>query len=101
MSRVQVVKPEATTNLCANPSVEKDLTGWANSGLTTLARSAAWQARGAWSVHAIADAIGDKAQAPSMTPTAGLPYTATARVHVVSGTWKCNYGGTSRSRALA
>lgn len=101
MSRLQIVRPEATLNLCTNPSVEKDTTGWANSGLLTFARSATWQARGAWSIHAIADTVGDKAQAPIMTPTSGLPYTATARVRVVSGTWKVTYGTGSQTALVA
>lgn len=96
MSRLQIIRPEATTNLCTNPSVERNTTGWANSGLTTFARSSTWQAVGAWALRAIADAIGDKAQAPTITPTSGLPYTAMARVHVVSGTWKVTFGAGSQ-----
>ena len=92
MSRVQIVRPEATENVCTNPSVETNLTGWASSGLLTFERSDDWQARGAWSVRAVANTVGDKVQAPTFAVVDGTQYAVTAWVRVVSGSWRPQVG---------
>lgn len=90
MATLTVIVPEETTNRCTNPSVERDLTGWASSGLSTFERSTDWQAFGAWAARAVADGVGDQIQAPSFTPDGD--YTITARIKVVTGVWKATDG---------
>lgn len=95
MSRVKVIRAEGTTNLCPNPSVERATTGWASSGLATFERSAAWSARGAWSIRGVANSTTDAIQAPTFTAAAATAYTATAWVRILSGTWRPKAGGTN------
>jgi hypothetical protein len=98
MSRIKVISPEATTNLCTNPSLETGTTGWASSGLATFERSTTWQARGAWSARGVANTVGDKLQAPTVAVTNGLEYTVTARVKVsADGAFKASFGGVDQT----
>lgn len=57
MNRISIILPDATTNLCSNPSVERNSTGWTAVG-GSIARSLADQRRGAYSL--------------AVTPTAGV-----------------------------
>lgn len=95
MSRVKVIRAEATVNLCPNPSVERNLDGWGNFGLASLTRVATWQARGAWSARAVANTVGDNVDAGTVTLVTGLAYTVTAWVKVISGTWKAKVEATA------
>jgi hypothetical protein len=56
--RITLVAPAAAANLVLNPSLERDTTGWGVAGAAAIARSSAWQRRGAFSL--------------AVTPTAGL-----------------------------
>lgn len=93
MSRIKIIRPEATVNLCTNPSAEKATTGWASSGLATFERSTTWQARGAWSIRGVANSIGDKIQAPTFAVTNGVTYTVSAKINILSGSWRTVVGG--------
>lgn len=55
---ITLVQPAAAINLVSNPSLERDTTGWSAAGGAAVARSAAWQRRGAFSL--------------AVTPGAGL-----------------------------
>lgn len=55
---IQIVTPSAATNVVLNPSLERDTTGWSAAGAAVIARSTAWQRRGAYAL--------------AVTPTAGL-----------------------------
>lgn len=46
---VGIIRPEATTNLCLNPSVETNLTGYSANG-ATIERVTTWQRRGAYGI---------------------------------------------------
>lgn len=46
----QIIVPEATTNLCTNPSFEEATTGWSASGTNTIAQSSVQQWRGRYSL---------------------------------------------------
>lgn len=84
MSRVKVIQAEATTNLCTNPSFEKNLTGWTLGVGTPPAavRSSLYQARGAWSMKVtFLDALMQYAGF-GFTPTPGATYTGTVKVYV-------------------
>ena len=48
--KIYAIKPKATTNLCTNPSFETGTTGWTTGGTNTIAKSAAQQRRGVYSL---------------------------------------------------
>lgn len=48
-ARFGVIVPAATTNYAANPSAERDLTGWSGTN-ATITRTTAWQRRGAYGI---------------------------------------------------
>lgn len=90
---VKLISPEATTNLCTNPSVELGTSGWGNTGMTTFERSTTWQSKGAWSVHAIANSVSDNVTLPPFSATNTNVYTVSFKVNVVSGDWRLTVDG--------
>jgi len=49
IEKFYIIKPQAATNLCTNPSFETNTTGWATGGTNTLALSSAAQSHGVYS----------------------------------------------------
>ena len=78
-----IIVPEATTNLCTNPSFETATTGWTASGSNTIARSAAQQFAGGYSLLCTYQ---NNTTLTTLTISSGLStgttYTITARLRV-------------------
>lgn len=77
-----IIVPEATVNLCTNPSFELATTGWVASGTNTIARSAAQQFAG---VYSLLITYGNNTTLATFTPSglsAATTYTITARIYV-------------------
>jgi hypothetical protein len=78
-----LIVPEATVNLCTNPSFELATTGWSASGSNTIARSAAQQFAG---VYSLLCTYQNNTTLATLTISSGLntgtTYTITARLYV-------------------
>lgn len=84
MSYWKVIVPEATTNLCANPSFESGTTGWAASGTNTIAQSSSDAWSGAYSLKCTYQDNTTLASYAITLPTVSVDYTFTARVYLPS-----------------
>jgi len=84
MSSWQVIVPEATTNLCTNPSFELGTTGWAATGTSSLAQDSTESWRGIYSLKGTFGGAGFIAQYTTTLPTVGVDYRLSARVWVPS-----------------
>ncbi len=100
----QVVIPEATVNLIANPSWETSTGNWTSSGLTTYVQVSTEQIFGAYSAHISGTvSTGARLYSANMTITAGETWTfsiyAKKTVSATSGqgglkiTWLTSSGG--------
>ncbi len=80
-----IIVPEFTVNLCTNPSFELATTGWSASGSNTIARSAAQQFAG---VYSLLCTYQNNTTLATLTISSGLStgttYTITARLLVPS-----------------
>jgi len=86
MSRFEVITAAATTNLCTNPSVETDTTGWSAAGATTVARSTEQQFRGAYSLKVTLTAAASDGILYTITGLEnGKKYYISAYVYVPTG----------------
>ena len=79
-----ILVPEATVNLCTNPSFEKATTGWVTSGSNTIARNASQQYAG---VYALLCTYQNSLTLASYAVASGVfgaarTYTVTAKLYV-------------------
>ena len=81
-----VIVPKAATNLCTNPSLEKDTTGYAAYGSSTLSRTTSVQRRGAASLAVLPNA-GQSSSGVTYTIalTAATLYSMSADVYCMPG----------------
>lgn len=81
MSKIEIVSPEATTNLISNPSFEIDTTGWTAVGTgTTLAQSSTYQRFGVYSLAVTPDSGVNDGVYYAITLSATTQYTLSVYV---------------------
>ncbi|MDD5000880.1 MAG: hypothetical protein PHO55_07845 [Thiomonas arsenitoxydans] len=87
MGLLSVIVPEATTNLCTNPSLETNATGWAGSGAgpAVVARVATQQRRGVYSLEVTPTVATFDGAYINANVTAAQPIAATMDVLGVAG----------------
>lgn len=74
---ISVIVPEASINLCTNPSFETGTTGWALSSAGAIAQSATYQRFGAYSLRMTpTSGSADGVDSPAMALTGFSNYTA-------------------------
>lgn len=79
-----LIKPEATTNLCANPSFESATTGWIAGGSNTITRDTSLAKFGVVSLKCTYQDSLDCGAYSVTLPTASTSYTYSAWVYVPS-----------------